>query len=73
MWCINHYLYTYNEGSQPTLPASCHAVTAAHIEAAEHAFLHGQDLVHVVQQLYGQLVELARVIVPDPYQGLLVY
>ena len=73
MWCINDYLNAHNKGCQPALSTGRHAVTPTHVEAAEHAFLHRQDLVHVVQQLYGQLVELPRVVVTNPYECLLVH
>ena len=50
------HLDTDNQGGQPTLPGGGHAVTLAHLEAAEHALLQRQDLVHVVQELDAELV-----------------
>ena len=60
------YLYTDYEGGQPALPPHGHAVGLAHVQAAEDALLQPQDLVHVVQELDAQLVELAGVVVTDP-------
>ena len=69
----SQHLDTDNQGGQPALAGGGHAVTLAHLEAAEHPLLQSQDLVHVVQELDAELVELARVVVPDPNQRLLVH
>ena len=66
-------LYADNERGQPTLATGRHTVTPTHVQAAEHSPLHHKDLVHVVHQLDTKLVELPRVVVTDPYQGLLVH
>ena len=69
---VDRVLDTDDEGGEPALTPHCHAVRLAHVQAAEDPLFKSQDLVHIVEELNAELIELTGVVVANPNQRLLV-
>merc|ERR1719234_1559992 len=69
---VNRVLDTDNEGGKSALAPHRHAVGLAHVQAAENPLLKSQDLVHIVEKLDAELIELSSIIVANLDQCLLV-
>ena len=69
---VDRVLDTDDEGGEPALTPHCHAVRLAHVQAAEDPLFKSQDLVHIVEELNAELIELTGVVVANLNQRLLV-